>query len=70
MHYDQINRTAITDYASIAHGMPEYRVMSTSEIDRHLAIARREQSRISLDVVRRAAAWIVGLFTAGRAHSA
>ena len=70
MHYDHINRGSITDYASIAHGMPEYRVMSQQEIDYRVAAARLEQSRISLSFVRSAGRWIAGLFRSGKTSAA
>lgn len=70
MHYDHINHGSITDYASIAHGMPEYRIMSQSEIDHRVAAARIEQSRISLALIRSAGRWIAGLFGAGKTSAA
>jgi hypothetical protein len=70
MHYDQINRDAITDYASIAHGMPEYRMMTNADIDSHVAWARMQQSRITLDMFRLAGRWIAARFGFGKRSAA
>lgn len=70
MHYNHINQNSITDYASIAHGMPEYRVMTNSEIDYHMAFARQERSRVTLYLIRHAGRWIAGLFGAGKTTTA
>ncbi|WP_416898820.1 MAG: hypothetical protein ACMVY4_03555 [Minwuia sp.] len=63
MHYDPIRERHTADYASIAHGMPEYRVLSFGEIDHGIAMARREQARLFAAWMRAAARRIAGLFT-------
>jgi hypothetical protein len=70
MKYDQINRSTVTDYASIAHGMPEYRLISARDIDMHVAYARHEQTRIAMNLVRDGFRWVAARLGAGRTTEA
>ncbi|WP_417516079.1 RSP_7527 family protein [Minwuia sp.] len=62
MRYEQINRFDNADYASIAHGMPEYRVLSYTEIDNGVALARQYQGQVYANAIRSAWRWVSGLF--------
>lgn len=70
MRHEQIDHRRTADFASIAHGMPEYYVPSFGEIDHGIALARREQSRMLAQWVRRGFAWVRERVAGGKHHAA
>ena len=70
MRHEQIDHKNAVDFASLAHGMPEYLMASFGEIDAGIAIARREQARLMARSIGRAFGWIRGLFTGNKHRTA
>lgn len=70
MRHEQIDHGNTTDYASIAHGMPEFRAPSFGEIDAGIAIARREQARLMARWIREGFGWVRSQFTGSKHRAA
>ncbi|PJK28912.1 hypothetical protein [Minwuia thermotolerans] len=70
MRHEQIDHRSTADYASIAHGMPEYYVPSFGEIDHGIALARREQSRMLAQWLRQGFARIRARLAGGKHRAA
>lgn len=70
MHYDHINRDNRVEYASIAHGLPEYRVPSFGEIDGRIGWARAQQGHYFAAGMKAAFKWVASHLGLGRTSAA
>ncbi len=62
MMYEEIKFHRVNDYASIAHGMPAYQMVSHADINRHIAYAHHERGVIVGRMFRSALNAVTGLF--------
>jgi len=70
MMYETITRHEVSDHASIAHGMPPYRMVTTADMNRHIAMAHHMRGVYLGEMFARAYRAVRGLFGAGKTSAA